>query len=325
VKRYLAKPFRRVREFLSTDAEKNLFLTGQIASKTVRSMRNISSLSAAEFRVYSQWGEDGVIDWLIERLDVPVHAFVEFGVQNYVESNTRFLLANRNWRGLVIDGSPENIQSIRSRRDFWKYDLTAECAFIDRDNINDLIGKTFQGEIGLLSVDIDGNDYWVLEKIKVVNPIILVCEFNAVFGDICPVTVPYDPTFFRTRAHHSNLYWGASLAAFKSFADRNGYCMVGTTSGINVFFVRADYAARLENAVESKDATPSRFRDSKDPAGNMTYRSGLSRLAEIAHMPITNVETGTTAPLASLDPIYSDEWLKELCAGNESSRVPEMT
>ena len=318
MKRYLAKPFRRVREFLASDAEKNLFLTGQIASKTVRTMRHISSLSDVEFRVYSQWGEDGVIDWLIERLEVPARAFVEFGVQNYIESNTRFLLANRNWRGLVIDGSAENVNTIRSRRDFWRYDLTAECAFLDRDNINDIIGASFQGEIGLLSVDIDGNDYWLLERIKVVNPIILICEFNSVFGDVWPVSVPYDPAFYRTRAHHSNLYFGASLGAFRHFAAKNGYVLVGTTSGINAFFVRADYAPRLEGAIECSDAAPSRVRESKSPNGENTWLSGMNRLKEIAHLPVVDVETGQTMPLGSLDPVYSDAWTRELCTGNLS-------
>jgi hypothetical protein len=315
VKPFLAKPFRRVREFLSSDAEKNLFLSGQIAAKTVRSMQHVSSLYDVEFRVYSQWGEDGIIDWLIERLEVPVRAFVEFGVQNYVESNTRFLLANRNWRGLVMDGSAENVRGIRSNRDFWKYDLAAECLFIDKNNINDAIGRWFEGEIGLLSIDIDGNDYWVLEQINVVNPIILICEFNSVFGDVWPISIPYDPAFNRTRAHHSNLYWGASLAGFKSLAARKGYVLMGVSSGVNAFFVREDYAVRLERAIDHTEVSPSRFRESKDPAGMKTYLSGTDRLAEIAHLPAVNVETGAVAPLASYAPIYSDTWLRELRAG----------
>jgi hypothetical protein len=287
-----------------------------MAAKTVRAMHHISSLSEVEFRVYSQWGEDGIIDWLVERLNVPVHTFVEFGVQNYVESNTRFLLANRNWRGLVIDGDPKNIEAICSSRDFWKYDLTPRCAFLDRDNINDVIAPSFRGEIGILSIDIDGNDYWVLEKIDVVNPIILICEFNSVFGDVWPVSVPYDPTFYRTRAHHSNLYFGASLAAFSALAEKKGYMLVGTSAGVNAFFVRKDYADRLAGAIDNREGVPSRLRESKGISGEMTYLSGMDRLKEIAHMTVVNVETSEAVTLSSLDPIYSEPWKKELCAGS---------
>ncbi len=180
-------------------------------------MESIRSLQEIEFRVFSQFGEDGIIDWLIEKSNVPppLQSFVEFGVEEYGEANTRFLLENRNWRGLVMDGNPTLVQRLREDSISWKHDLTAKSAFITRENINDLVAQAgFSGEIGLLCIDIDGNDYWVWESLTAVNPVICVCEYNAVFGNLHAISIPYDGDFMRSRAHFSHLYFGASIPAF---------------------------------------------------------------------------------------------------------------
>ena len=84
-------------------------------------------------------------------------SFVEFGVGNYRESNTRFLLLNNNWRGLVLDGHAGSIKQIQQDEIYWRHTLTARSAWITRDNVNDLLREAeFSGEIGLLSIDIDG-------------------------------------------------------------------------------------------------------------------------------------------------------------------------
>ena len=94
-----------------------------------------------EFQVTSQWGEDGLIQHLINKIEIENPIFVEFGVERYVESNTRFLVTNNNWAGLVIDGSEENIQYIKNDPIYWQHNIKAECAFIDKENINSLIEK----------------------------------------------------------------------------------------------------------------------------------------------------------------------------------------
>jgi hypothetical protein len=116
----------------------------------------------AEFKVFSQFGDDGIIQYLVNIADIPNKTFIEFGVGNYTESNTRFLLANDNWTGLVMDSSEKNIRYIQRDAIYWRHDLTAVSAFVDRENINQLFTDNgFVGEIGLLSIDIDGNDYWI--------------------------------------------------------------------------------------------------------------------------------------------------------------------
>jgi hypothetical protein len=292
----------------------SLQLAGRMASWQVRSRRILANLQEAEFRVSSQWGQDGIIDWLIERAEVPTAAqtFVEFGVEDYRQSNTRFLLQNRNWRGLIIDGDPAIVKAIRSDGLAWRYDLTARSAFITRENINELIsGAGFGGEIGLLSIDIDGNDYWVWEALHTVRPIICICEYNAVFGNVHPISIPYDQHFSRTKAHPSNLYFGASIAALCSLAANKGYRFVGTNSaGNDAFFVRDDYASRFVNdSLQQIRSLPSRFRESRDGRGLNSYIGGLERLKEVSALQVVNVETESMMALRDLEAVYSDEWL----------------
>lgn len=295
-----------------------MFLSGRMACLATRKITTISSLNDVEFRVTSQMGEDGIIDWLIERLAIPTHAFVEFGVENYKEANTRFLLQNRDWRGLVLDGDETNVEHIRNDEISWRHDLTAMCAFVNRDNIDTLLRLCgFSGEVGLLSIDIDGNDYWIWERIMEINPIICVCEYNAVFGDVAPISIPYDSQFFRTRAHHSNLYYGASIAALRFLADRKGYKCVGTTlSGGNAFFVRDDYAHLVTDLIRVMSPHPSHSRESRNEQGDLTFMSGPRRLDVIAHLPVVNVETGKILELRTVDPIYSPEWIREMTSGS---------
>ncbi len=168
-------------------------------------------------------------------------------------------------------------------------------AFITRDNINELMKRSGFGEdLGILSIDLDGNDYHVLEAIKDFRPRILICEYNAVFGPTRRIAVPYDPGFIRTRKHHSNLYCGASLGAIAYLAKARGYTFVGTNSaGNNAFFVRSDLLSHKIAALSVEDGfSPSKFRESRDDDGSLTCVAGDARQKLIAGLPVLNVETG---------------------------------
>jgi hypothetical protein len=241
-----------------------------------RQTQNAKTLHEAEFRVFSQWGEDGIIQFLIRHVSIDSRVFVEFGVQNYQESNTRFLLTNNNWSGLVIDGSAENIESIRRSEIYWQHTLQAEHAFITCDNINDIIGsRGIKDDIGILSVDIDGNDYWVWKAIDAVSPRIVIVEYNSRFGPEREVTIPYDPAFLRGRAHPSMIYYGASLAALTRLGEEKGYSLVGCNSaGNNAFFVRKDVRPAILPALSASDAyVRASFREARDASGNLVFLS----------------------------------------------------
>ena len=247
-----------------------------------------------EFKIFSQWGEDGIIQRLTKVVDVKNKTFIEFGVEDFSESNCRFLMTKDNWKGFVIDGSAKNISRLRNSQFYWKHQLDSESAFITRENINELLERSgFDYDLGILSIDIDGMDYFVFEAISHYKPRILICEFNPVFGGIRKITVPYKHDFNRTRAHHSNLYWGASLSAITNLAKNRGYTLVGTNSaGQNAFFVRQDLVNENLISMTAEEAyAPSNFRESRDKRGSLNFLSAEERINEIRGLPVQNVET----------------------------------
>jgi hypothetical protein len=280
-------------------------LTAKMLISQMAQVGKLDDIRAAEFKVFSQFGEDGIIQYLVRQARVPAQSrtFVEFGVESYDEANTRFLVLSDNWRGLIMDGSSLNMQRVRNSSIYWRHNLVAVDAFIDAENINGLIRDAgFSGEIGLLSIDIDGNDYWVWEKIDVVNPIVVVAEYNSVFGSRHAITVPYDKQFSRARAHSSHLYWGASLKALVELGNRKGYAFVGSNNaGNNAFFVRRDRLNDQRELTAAEGYVESQFRESRDRNGNLTFLSGAARLQEIIDLPIYDVERNVVVRLGDLN------------------------
>jgi len=229
------------------------------------------SIHEVEFKVFSQFGDDGIIQYLISNIDLGSPTFVEFGVEDYSESNTRFLLMNNNWEGFVIDGSRENIERIKHQEYYWKYDLSAVCYWITRENINGILGNTgFSGLLGLLSTDVDGNDYWIWECISVVDPTIVIVEYNSIFGHKYATTIPYDPNFNRTKAHPSNLYWGASLKALCLLGEEKDYVFLGSnSSGNNAYFIRKTKLGKIRPITIQEGYVRSMHRESRDSAGRL--------------------------------------------------------
>ena len=288
----------RIRRRVGPFGERLILLEGRRAAWEVAKMPVATPLKRAGFGVFSQFDEDGIIQFLISHVEIKNQTFIEFGVEHYEESNTRFLLINDNWQGMVMDGSQENIDYIRNDRVSRKYDLQAYCEFITKENINELIRRSgFNEDLGLLSVDIDGNDYWVWEAIDSIQPRLVVAEYNSVFG-LDPVSIPYQADFLRTKAHHSNLYYGCSLAALTHLATRKGYIFAGSNlRGNNAFFVRKDVAGSLPQLTAQEGYVLSHFKESRDAKGNLTYLTGAARRKVIAHLPVVNVITGQAALL----------------------------
>ncbi|MCP9900659.1 hypothetical protein KBZ12_18190 [Cyanobium sp. Cruz CV13-4-11] len=288
-------------------SDRQLVLQGQALALLNRQRKEagaLQSLDAYEFRVFSQFGEDGILQHLIEEAGIQAHEriFVEFGVQDYQESNTRFLLQGCNWGGLIIDGSKEWMTSVRNSSLCWRYNLQALAAWIDRDNINELISSAgISGEIGILSVDIDGNDYWVWEAIICINPIIVVCEWNSSFGPDHSVSIPYDPLFNRLTAHHSHQYWGASVQALQQLGLKKNYELIGSNqAGNNLFFVRNDRLGRLLGSSAADAWTEAKFSDTRNEQGQLTFLRGKHRSRLIDKLPLVNTSNCQNTSLEQL-------------------------
>jgi hypothetical protein len=251
------------------------------------------NLQAYEFKVFSQWGEDGIIQRLTKAIEIKHKTFIEFGVEDFFESNCRFLLMKDDWKGFVVDGSNSNIQRLKASYFYWRHHLEAVAAFITKENIEETLAKSgFDADLGILSIDLDGNDFYILEAIKNFNPRILICEYNPVFGSRRKISIPYQSDFSRNNAHHSNLYWGASLAAMTHLAKTKGYSLVGTnTASTNAFYVRNDLLNDKVRVLTVEEAySPSNYRESRDEKGNLTFVTADKRLEVIKGMTVYEVE-----------------------------------
>ena len=207
-----------------------------------------SGINRWEFKFHSQNGEDGILIYIFSKVGVTNRCFVEFGIEWGIECNTANLSLNFGWHGLLMDCDES---CVRWAELYYQRMLGARSSnvkiiqcHVAMENIDKvLLDNGIEGEIDLLSIDIDGNDYWVWKAITVVNPRVVVIEYNASFGYEKSLVVKYDPNFDRYKKHPSGLYFGASLAALTKLANSEGYVLVGCDSnGVNAFFVRKDVA-----------------------------------------------------------------------------------
>ena len=195
------------------------------------------------YKVYSQHDEDGIISEIFNRIGTTNRTFVEFGVQDGLESNSHFLLFN-GWRGLWIEGNKKHFKRLQKifAGPLSEKRLTVINEFITAENINEIIGREITGEIDILSIDIDGNDYWVWKAVNCIHPRVVVIEYNAKFPPPCEWVMKYNP-------HHM---WdgsdkhSASLKSLELLGTELGYRLVGTNmNGINAFFVKSEEAKNL--------------------------------------------------------------------------------
>jgi len=201
-------------------------------------------LRAQEFKVFSQNGEDGIILHLLANASGVPHSFVNIGGGG-ATSNTMLLASYFGWQGVEIDGNEEALHEVNRHYGTQTpppVSLKSVPAWLTTDNINQVLRDAqMEGDIGLLSLDIDGNDYWIWQALTAVHPAVAVIEYNASFGPTRSVTIPYDAAFNINAAHASRWYHGASLTALTKLAHAKGLALVGCESnGVNAFFARRD-------------------------------------------------------------------------------------
>lgn len=219
-------------------------------------------LNETGYRVYSQFEEDGKLLLIFSVLGMTNKTFVEIGSDDGVNSNSANLYFNFGWHGLFVDGNQRSIK--RGKKFFskyphpWYYNPKFVCAKVTRENVNELIeGAGISGEIGLLSIDIDGNDYWIWDAISVIDPQVVIIETHNEFG-MNNIVVPYDPDYSYPGKHPD--YHGASPVAMNRLAQKKGYRLVGANElGFNFIFIKKGLADKElpEVSVESVLTHPS--------------------------------------------------------------------
>ena len=194
----------------------------------------IADLSRFELKIFSQHGEDGILEAIFAKIGTTNKYCVEFGVGKGSECNTRNLVERKNWSGLWMTGNefPAHRAHILKRE------------FITAENINALFKKyNVPRDFDLLNIDIDGNDYWVWRQITDYRPRVVCMEYNAHIPPGEARAIEYDSKFIWGRTD----YYGASLLALAQLGKKKGYELAGCdSSGTNAFFVQQELAAHFE-------------------------------------------------------------------------------
>lgn len=194
------------------------------------------------FRVYSQNEEDGILLYIFSLIKTTNRKTVEICAGDGIECISANLIINHGWRGLLVDGDETNVMRGREYYahcpDTWIYPPVFTHAWVDMENVNSLITEGgFRGEIDLLSIDLDGNDYWIWQAIDCINPRLVVVECHNIWPADQAVTIPYRRDFNKFNIHPD--YSGASLGAFVKLGCLKGYRLVGVNHyGFNAFFLR---------------------------------------------------------------------------------------
>ncbi|MDF2082841.1 hypothetical protein [Bacillus pseudomycoides] len=199
------------------------------------------NINIYEKKLISQNGEDGIIEELFHRIGTVNKFFVEFGVQDGLECNSASLSLYNNWSGLMIDGDKANYE--RLCVNFSPYpSVSTANRFITKENIAQIFSEmNVPLEFDLLSIDIDGNDYWVWEALAEYKPQIVVIEYNASYPPPQKMVIAYNPNF----SWDGTSYFGASLTSLYGLGKKLGYSLLGTDSrGVNAFFIRKDLVSK---------------------------------------------------------------------------------
>ncbi len=211
--------------------------------------KSYQDISQAGFRCYSQFEEDGIILYVLSTIGMTTKKVVEICIGNGEECMATNLILHHGYQGFLFDGSEHNVEHanrfFNSKKDCLLGPPSVRTAWITKDNVNDqLLNIGAQGEVDLLSLDIDGNDYYIWEAISAINPRLCVFEtHNIVPGDLS-ITIPYEEDFnWKSKAGADGEFRSVSLLAMKNLSERKGYRLIGAhKAGFNVFFLRNDIA-----------------------------------------------------------------------------------
>jgi hypothetical protein len=199
-------------------------------------------LSKVGFKVYSQFEEDGMLLYIFSLIGTTNKRVVEICAGDGVQCMAANLIINHGWDGLLFEGdrklAKRGIKFFASNESTWLHPPVFKQAWLTRENVDGLITESgFAGEVDLLSLDVDGNDYYLMEAINSIKPRVIVCETHNVIPADLSLTIPYKPDFNRMQNLHPD-FMGASLLAMKKLLNKKGYRLIGSHRfGFNAFFM----------------------------------------------------------------------------------------
>jgi len=259
--------------------KKNILLGSKSIFESRKNYKNIKDINQVELKIFSQNGEDGIIDYLLESLSIRKPKFVEIGVGDYSEANTRYIFETRSPKGLIIDCNENLNKKVEKNIKLWKGDLKIVEALVNSQNILKILSRdNFKDKIDLFSLDIDGIDYWVLCELPRNFSKIAIIEYNPYFGYKESITVPNINNFQRSKYHHSMLCFGMSLKAAVILMSKKNFAFIGSNlMRNNAFFVRKDLLKKISiKKVNDKDLryhVDANFREGRNKKGKLKFIS----------------------------------------------------
>jgi hypothetical protein len=283
-------------EIISRSNDRNIFAIGSSHFSRMRHYYSeIKNLNDADYKVFSQTGEDGIIDYLLYSLNIKVPKFVEIGVGDYRESNTRYIFQKNCSKGLIVDKNKNLEKKVSKIVKLWKGDLTIiETAVTSKNILHILNSNDFDNNLDVFSLDVDGIDYWILKALPEKLSKIVVLEYNPTFGPNLEVTIPNLKDFDRRKYHYSHLCFGVSLRALVTLMNKKKYVFVGTNIAcFNAFFVLESEVKKLNlNLPDINDLTKyttSFIRESRSIENKLNYLSGKQKLKEIENCEVIDL------------------------------------
>ena len=303
MKSFLLKLIRKAIGYpLALNSNQLKFYLGQSAILSSFAARSeFKELWDAEVKVFSQWGEDGILNYILDCMEISKPRILEIGVGDFSECNSRFPVVYRGASAVLVDVHPGLLEGIEKSNLKWKSHIFGINKKITLDNCNDILLESNRliGPIDVLSLDIDSNDYWIMKNFESLDSIqIIIVEYNALFGSNEPLSVPYIEDFDRFKINVSGQYFGASILAWINLLETSGFLFIGTNRICNnAFFVRKDKESRF-----SKIQVPTqehiekyvdwRCRDARNSLGELIFASGDERFDLISNELVENTITG---------------------------------
>jgi hypothetical protein len=275
---FLNKVLKRIRDSIARrDEDLRIRIGSQHVAQNRYLVDEILDLWDVEVRVFSQWGEDGILDYVLHRLSISKPRILELGAGSFSECNSRFLAHNRNASVYAVDLRDDLPAGLEKTGLMWRNTLFCEVATISSENVNQILTRAINsiGGVDVLSIDLDGNDYWILRAINLHSFTVVVLEYNPIFGSDYSLTV-IEEEKSRYERHKSGLLYGASFKAMINLMKAKDFVFIGTNRvGNNAFFVKNGLESllklRLPRPSDAHKYLDWRCRESRDVNMGLTY------------------------------------------------------
>ena len=244
---YYLKNLLKKPDFDSFNQQLQRIILNQYKTYSVEDKRIYENLSESGFRCFSQFEEDGIILFILSSIGFKTRKVVEMCIGNGEECMAANLVINHGFQGFLFDGDADNIihakKFFNSKKDCILNFPYIKNSWITKENVNSLLRNSCgEVEVDLLSLDVDGNDYYIWEAISVINPRLCVFETHNVIPSDLSLTIPYKHDFnYEDGSSDESDFRGVSLLAMKKLSALKGYRLIGShQNGFNVFFLRND-------------------------------------------------------------------------------------